>query len=184
MRILLDMDGPLADFDAASWAVIEANGWELDIAGRSEQRHHYVTEHMKRRDRRALRKIIETPGWFENLPVVAGAVEGVDWLLGAGHDVWVCTKPLEANPTCRDGKGAWLREHIPELEDRLIIAPDKSLVTGDILLDDAPAPGQIARASWRPVVFSAPYNGVGSKWEHEAHWEWDMPFDDLIGHAR
>src|SRR5690606_26027440 len=104
------------------------------------------------------------------LPVTPGAQEGVDALMAVGVDVWVCTKPLEVNPTCRDEKGAWLREHFPMLEKRLIIAPDKSLVMGDILLDDAPSLEWARRATWMPVVFDAPFNRAGSIWERLPRW--------------
>ncbi len=37
MRILLDMDGPLADFDAAVFALATLTDVDLDIAGPHEQ---------------------------------------------------------------------------------------------------------------------------------------------------
>lgn len=178
--ILLDMDGPLADFDLHFWERCTADGHQFDVAHPSLQHHRFFTEHIpNRRERSAARQMVDTSGWFRSLPVTPGAIEGVEALRSAGHEVWVCTKPLEVNPTCRDEKAAWLAEHMPFLERRLIIAPDKSLIYGDVLLDDAPKMEWLPLALWRPVVFSAPYNGPGSEWADLPHWSWGDAIDDL-----
>lgn len=180
MRILLDMDGPLAAFDEHAFAHCGENGWTVDVEGPHAQTARYMTDHVADPNhRRALRKIIDSAGWFRSLPVTAGAIEGVAALEAAGHDVWVCTKPLEVNPTCRDEKGAWLAEHFPHLERKLIIAPDKSLVMGDILIDDAPKPEWFPAANWEPIIFDAPYNREGTPWEDCMRWSWGDDVDDL-----
>lgn len=181
MRLLLDMDGPLADFDRHFYERASAAGYTFDVAGPHVQTARYFTDHIAdRRERAEARKMVDAPGWFEGLPVTPGAIEGVAALLDRGIDVWVCTRPLEANPTCRDAKGAWLREHFPELERRLIIAPDKSLIVGDVLLDDAPKPAWLDRAPWRSIIFAAPFNGRGSAWGGLPRWSWRDPISWLL----
>jgi len=180
--LLLDMEGPLADFDTYGWQRCADAGHEFD-AGFHDRRHRFFTDHMPHvRHRKDARRMIESPGWFFDLPVTEGATEGVPELM-EHFDVWVCTKPLEANPTCRDEKGAWLRRHFPALEDRLIIAPDKSLIRGSILLDDAIKPAWTNRAEWLPVVFTEPFNGAGSEWADWPHWTWADGMDALLALA-
>lgn len=178
--VLVDMDGPLADFDQHFWDRCAAAGHSFDIEHPHQQEHRYFTDHLSDPDeRRAARAMVDSPGWFEALPVTPGAAAGMAALAELA-DVWICTKPLEVNPTCRDAKAAWLAEHFGSYwERRLIIAPDKSLVAGDVLLDDAPKPewydGRVKvapRALWRPVIFTAPFNGVGSDWSGLPHWTW------------
>ena len=158
MKVLVDMDGPLADFDAACWEWIDRMGLRPNIDGRHQQQHHYVTEHLRRADARRLRQKVDSPGWFRSLPVTEGARAGVDRLFEDGHDVWVCTKPLTANPTCLNDKHAWLVNHFPELSERLITAPDKSMIVGDVLFDDAPRGDWVDRAMWTPVIYPTTYN--------------------------
>jgi 5'(3')-deoxyribonucleotidase len=185
MILLLDMDGPLADFDRHFYEKCTELGYTFDVPGIEHQKHRFFTEHMVNyAERKAAREMVDSAGWFEQLPVTPGAIDGVRELLDFGVDVWVCTKPLEVNPTCRDAKAAWLREHFPELERKLIVAPDKALVTGDVLLDDAPHLGQVERASWRPIVFTAPYNGEGSEWVDLPHWHWTDGVDLLLSRMR
>lgn len=182
--ILVDQDGPLADFDRQFFQVCREQGWELD-ATLETQRHRYATDHiLNKQERAAARAYVNShPRWFHDLPVVAGAKEGLAQL-AERYEVWICTKPLEANKACRDGKAEWVRRHLgEEWERRLIITPDKSLVNGVILLDDAPNPEWFDRAAWKPVVFRTPWNGDNSKWEGLPSWTWqDDPadFDYLV----
>lgn len=175
LTILVDMDGPVADFETHFWNRCVENGWELDCA-QHEQTERYGTSHVVNpAHRRLARAMVETAGWYAELPPVAGALDGLVGL--AVHaDVWLCTKPLEDNPTCRDDKGAWVRRCLGgDWERRLIISPDKSMIRGDFLLDDAPKPAWYPFASWAPVIYTAPYNGKASEWGRVPHWDWTSP---------
>lgn len=95
--------------------------------------------------------------------------------------MWIVTKPLEANRTCRDSKARWIEKHLgASWLPKLILAPDKSMVRGDILLDDAPHPDWIPRAAWQPVIFTEPFNGEGSKWADYPQWTWTDGVDRLM----
>lgn len=177
--VLVDMDGPLADFDQLFFRRCRENGWSLDCE-RRQQRHRFATDHMPdERERRLAREMVNTPGWFADLPVTDGALAGLNALADVA-DVWICSKPLEANPTCRDEKAKWLVEHFgAQWERRLILAPDKSLVRGDILLDDAPKRRWFDRAYWTPVLFDAPFN---RDWTDLPRWDWSRPVEELLAH--
>jgi 5'-nucleotidase len=125
------------------------------------------------------RAMVDAPGWFGSLPVTPGATDGVARLLDAGVDVWVCTKPLEVNPTCHHDKFHWLNRHFPALAERLVICPDKSLMRGAVLLDDAPKPHWFKVALWEPVIFPAPFNA--SQFDGVRRWSWSDPVADLFG---
>lgn len=176
---LLDMDGPMAGFDNRFFDLCDEFGWPYDCT-RETQIHRFATDHLSREHAKLARAEVNRPGWFRSLPVTPGAQEGLPKLARVA-DVWICTKPLEANPACRDEKAAWLVEHFGrEWERRLIITPDKSMVRGDILIDDAPHPDWYERASWLPVIFRMPWNGVGSKWDDQPTWSWGDPVSELL----
>lgn len=179
--LLLDMDGPLANFDLAFWNMCQNHGFELNITSlKDPNRKRFMTENIiDPAQAMAARTIVNTSRWFIDLPVTIGALEGVQTLM-EHFDVWVCTKPLEVNPWCRDDKGAWLRMYFPDLEHKMILAPKKSMVVGDILLDDAPAHGCIPNAVWTPVVFPDTFNGLGSEWEKLPTWTWGDPLENLF----
>lgn len=175
--VLIDMDGPLADFDKHYWQVAtekERHRGTLynidcwDIPDLDHQRHRFLSDHLTDRALETeMRELVNSPGWFEALPAVDGAADAMAELAEVA-DVWVCSKPLEANPTCRDEKARWLNEHIGDGWDkRLILAPDKSMIRGDVLLDDAIKAHWVPAATWTPVVYSAPFNSPGTKFGHQ-----------------
>lgn len=183
MIFLLDMDGPLAAFDSYNFDRIKQAGHALDIESLEHQRHRFLDNHLlHRHQRKEVRTWVDTEGWFRDLPVTEGAQEGVEALLACDLELWVCSKPLDTNPTCATEKKAWLAEHFPALKDRLILAPDKSLIVGDVLLDDAPKLKWLPRAQWAPVIFTCPFNGPGSEWEGLPHWSWGQSIDHIISY--
>lgn len=184
ITLLLDMDGPLADFDGLFWDRCMEAGYTMDVEGRHQQAARFFTEHMPDvHEREAARAWVDGPGWFDQLPVTEGAQEAVEQLLRwPGLDVWVCTKPIHYHATQRDEKATWLRRHFPDLVPRLIIAGDKSMVRGDYLLDDAPEMDHAAVATWKPILFRAPYNGSGSEWGGLGlpRYDWSMGVEALV----
>ena len=183
--LLLDMDGPMADFDLAIWTNLRPiYDLQFDIPNLAAQRHRFLTDHLDKFDASLLRYHIDTdPHWFSHLPVTHGAVEGVS-RLEERFDVWVCTKPLEVNPGCRDGKQRWIDRHFPTLSKKLIMAPDKSMIHGAVLLDDAPKLAWIDdNQPWRPMVYRLPWNGPDSVWGHLPRWDWTDDVDVLWRYA-
>ena len=181
--LLLDMDGPLAAFDVALWAFCQSMDIRMNITDLDDpNRKYYMTENMLLpKDQVLTRYMLDKSSFFRNLPVTNGAIEGVE-LLQSEFDVWVCTKPLDTNPTCRNDKMWWISHHFPNLYTKVIMTPNKSMVAGDILLDDAPNPIYMHTSIWRPVVFRDTFNGEGSHWAHLPHWSWDDPLTDLTQH--
>lgn len=186
--ILMDMDGPLADLDKHLWKAIKGISMtmcldpELDIESLDQQTHRFLSDHVGNRVvRQRSRERIDIGHWFAELPVVPGCIEGMGELLEVA-EVFIVTKPLEANQYCRDDKAFWIRKNLgPEWEQRLIIAPDKSMIRGDALVDDAIKPEWVPRSTWKPIVFEAPFNGPGTK--HGEDWDrfsWSDPVDKII----
>lgn len=65
-----------------------------------------------------------------------GALAAVRSLIGMGHEVWLATKPPTGISFAYADKVQWVLNHLPELKRKIIITHDKSLLRGDILIDD------------------------------------------------
>lgn len=170
--LLLDMDDVIADLTVHLWHFTQGLGIAYDIDDISAITHRFSSNHVPCPDQRQMvRDIVESEGFFRRLPVMPGAVEGVQSLLDAGINVTVCSKPLETSPSCASDKYEWLREHFPMLASTAILAPDKNRVVGDVLLDDAPPPSTRHRV-WSPVVFPAPFNSHPGVYEGLPRWSW------------
>lgn len=110
-RVYVDMDGVLADFIAACTACGKSP---------SEAKHQ--------------------AGLYRQLPIIAGAREGVLALIKQGWLVFVLSKIPDSNPHAASEKILWLREFFPEFSERIILSPDKGAVGSarDFLIDDFP----------------------------------------------
>lgn len=83
------------------------------------------------------------------LPVMPGAKEAIAHL--KEHDdagrirLWIATKTPDFAPYSYTEKILWYREHFPWLENRVIIAHDKSQLGSkyDIIVDDRPTKGNV-----------------------------------------
>lgn len=176
--VLVDMDGVLASFDG--WLFDRSHMFpSLDVTYETRDRY-FLTDNVNRKDAALMRKMVNESRIFRELDPLPGAVAGL-WALAEEADVWICTRPLEANINCRDDKAYWLRKHFgPEFEKRMILTSDKSLVRGRVLLDDYPKRAEIDRATWQPIVFDQPFNGTFSEFCALPHYNWSQPIENIL----
>lgn len=157
--ILLDQDGPLADFDAAINNVLQTAGYDTSKLERTQWE---TTRDIRRCFGSHAASIVEqarhAPGFYRELQVVKGAEEAVEQLLQAGCSIVVCTAPSLRNESCASEKIAWLAEHFPQLRKSFAVVKDKTLVRGDVLIDDKPDITGHLTPMWRHVLFATPGN--------------------------
>lgn len=162
MLILVDQDGVLADFEAGFlqlWRAEHPDAPYVDLAGRTTwliKEQYPVAWHA------AMDAIHTRAGFFAGLPVMDGAVQAMDALLQAGHDVRICTSPLTRWHNCVAEKHAWVEEHLgPQWVRRIILTKDKTLCAGDVLIDDKPHVTGALVPSWTHLRFDTPFNSAG-----------------------
>lgn len=77
-----------------------------------------------------------TPGFFESLPPIEGAIDAVNQLRQK-YDLWILTRSSPKNPLSYTEKALSILKHFDyDLSARIFMVPTKSLVIGDILIDD------------------------------------------------
>ena len=75
-------------------------------------------------------------GFYEHLEPLENAIEAVN-LLRKHHDVYILTAPSVYNPKSYTEKRLWIEKHFDlDFCHNLILCYDKSLLKGDILIDD------------------------------------------------
>lgn len=124
--LYLDLDGVLADFKRGL----------LNAAVLHQSSPYRITE-----DEDVDQLIKETPGFFENLPAIPGAVEAVKELM-EHFDVYFLSTPIWNIPESFTGKRVWVEHQFGELAvKRLILTHRKDLAIGHYLVDDRTAHG-------------------------------------------
>jgi 5'-nucleotidase len=81
-------------------------------------------------------------GFFKNLEPMPDAIESFN-KLKEHYDVWILTRPSFKNISCFNEKAEWVLEHLGfDVLEKTIMCGDKSLLKGDILIDDDDKAGQ------------------------------------------
>ena len=126
MRVFLDMDGVLADFFSEALRLSEApiSNWR-DMEFRDVQK--------------ALERVKQTPGFFENLhayPTANTLALSVQNIAGGFS---ILSSPLAgyADGECEREKVAWIAKHLHIEPEEIIITHDKpKYAAGNVLIDD------------------------------------------------
>jgi 5'-nucleotidase len=159
MQILIDQDGPLADFEAGfleRWQTSFPDEYFVSLVDRKTFK---VRDDYPEELREKVESIYLSQGFYLNLGLVLGASEAVRELIRLGHEVWICTSPLSRNPHCVSEKYAWVENNFgPEFVSRLVVTKDKTLIRGQYLIDDNPKIDGRFDPEWEHVLFDAPYN--------------------------
>ncbi len=158
MLILLDQDGVLANFEQGfitNWH--QRFGEEPPIAGQDHL--FYVRDRLPEHLRHHAAEIFGAEGFFEQLPPIDGALHAAQALLEAGHDVRICTAPVNEYRYCVGEKIAWVEKHLgADWAKRVILTKDKTLVRGDILIDDKSHITGCLKPMWTHRIYDAPHN--------------------------
>jgi 5'-nucleotidase len=155
MRILIDMDGVLANFADAYKAAWKAAGHPgLDEWTKWDMFHHIPASH-----HHLIVPAMCQPGMFRELPVIEGAQAALAEMARLGHTFNVCTTPVFESEVCEAEKKAWLLAHFGrDVARRMILTQDKTVIRADLLIDDKPEITGELTPTWRHAVFAHPYN--------------------------
>ncbi len=121
MKLVIDMDGVCCQFIEAvckevGMEVSKIDTWDLGSFGIDED-------------------VWAKPGFFRTLKPVEGCIEVMEEL-DKEHDLIIATDHLGIDFIKKD-KREWLQEYLPFI-DEVHFGRDKSIITGDLLFDDAP----------------------------------------------
>jgi 5'-nucleotidase len=159
MLILIDQDGVLADFENAFVAAWRQAHPHIPPVEFEDRRSFHILDDYAPELRARAEALYTAPGFIRNLPPVPGALDAIRELADLGLDVRICSSPLRQYENCVAEKYHWVERHLGRgWTQRLILTRDKTLVQGDILIDDRPRIEGALRPRWRHIVYDAPYN--------------------------
>ncbi|KAF6095915.1 5', 3'-nucleotidase, cytosolic [Phyllostomus discolor] len=164
VRVLVDMDGVLADFEAGLLRAFCRRFPGEPHVPLAERRGFFAREQY-----RALRpdladkvaSVYEAPGFFLDLEPIPGAVEAMQQMNALKDtEVFICTSPLLKFDHCVGEKYRWVEKHLgPQFVERIIMTRDKTVVLGDLLIDDKDTiQGQEETPSWEHILFTCCHN--------------------------
>nr|XP_027811465.1 5'(3')-deoxyribonucleotidase, cytosolic type [Marmota flaviventris] len=164
VRVLVDMDGVLADFEAGL-----LRGFHRRFPGEPhvplEQRRGFLASEQYRALRPDLAdkvaSVYEAPGFFLDLEPIPGALEALREMNAMPDtEVFICSSPLLKFDHCVGEKYRWVERHLgPQFVERIILTRDKTVVLGDLLIDDKDTiQGLEETPSWEHILFTCCHN--------------------------
>ncbi|XP_004776635.2 5'(3')-deoxyribonucleotidase, mitochondrial isoform X1 [Mustela nigripes] len=170
LRVLVDMDGVLADFEGGFLRKFRARFPDQPFIALEDRRGFWLSEQYGRLQPGLSEKAIsiwESENFFLDLEPLPGAVEAVKQMANLENtDVFICTSPMRTYKYCPYEKYAWVEKHFgPDFLDHVVLAADKTVVSADLLIDDRPditgkwpAAGAEPNPSWEHILFTACHN--------------------------
>jgi hypothetical protein len=132
MRVIVDVDCVVADLIGA---ILDINGIEdRTIASEWDWFKRYTNPD----DTAKVRKALTNPNFWETLPLIPNALEGIDFLRTNEHQIIWCTAPYEQCFGWLDARRKWLNNifQADKYKDPLVPTEDKYLVRGTAMIDD------------------------------------------------
>lgn len=157
--ILVDMDGVLADLETRFFEQWRKKYPAHPQVPLEKRRTFRLEESYPNGLGKEIQSILSAPGFYKSLAVISGGKEALEKMQQLGNDVFICTSPISNYKNCVLEKYLWVEKNLGfEWTKRIIMTKDKTLIFGDILIDDKPEHVGLRKPAWKHVLFEAPYN--------------------------
>ncbi len=160
MRILVDMDGVLADLEGEFFRRWQERHADKSFVPLQARTTFYIKDEYSDEHRPFVEEILCEFGFFRSMKPIPGGAAALKEMRAEGHQVFICTSPLERYENCVLEKYQWVEHNLgAEWVGQLVLTADKTILDGDILIDDRPElHGVEPQPRWEHVLFDQPYN--------------------------
>ena len=158
--LLIDMDGVVADFELGFLQAFRSKYPSEPYIPIPERTVFKIKDQYPEELKPKVRSIIEAPGFYRNLPMIKGSKSTIMEMYDMGLNFYFCSSPLSKYKNCVLEKYEWIEEQFgSNFTDKIILTRDKTVVQGDLLIDDKPEiTGALEEPSWEHILYISPYN--------------------------
>lgn len=161
LRILIDMDQVIADFEGGFLRQYRLDYPNDPWIPLEERNTFYLTEQYSKAFSEDVavktRSIYNKQGFIRGLRPINGAVDAVKTISSLDNTViFFCSSSLSRSPCSASEKNEWIMEHFGKRwADKLILTRDKTMIIGDILIDDKPTISGVNKPMWDHLIMSS-----------------------------
>jgi len=157
--ILVDMDGVLCDFEQAFLDCWRTSFPEKPFIQIPDRRTPYLSDQYPPEEYDNIYKMWQRPRFFADLPEIPHGVAALKEMDAMGWDVRICTSPMRRYEHCAPEKFEWIEARFGHAwVDKIILTRDKTMVRGDILIDDMPNIKGSYPTLYTHIIYDQPYN--------------------------
>lgn len=158
MVILVDMDNVLADFDSYMEQQLRQKFPDISIIPAEKRTQFYFKNNFSSMYHKQIESLYLNKGFYLNLPLINDAKEAIEYL-SIKNAVYITTSALLQNPYCVSEKYKWVENNLGSgWLSKIIVTTDKTLINGDILIDDKPEIKGSITPKWTHVLYDSYYN--------------------------
>lgn len=159
MVILVDMDNTLVEFSVGLADVWQQRYPDEIFVPPTQQKYFHPHRDYPEYLHDKIHAICHEPGFLRGLKPTFGGIAAVHEMIADGHDVRFVTSHLIGYDPAVLEKFQWIEDHFgKEWVDRIVLTRDKTLIRGDVLIDDKPLITGGMDPVWKHIVFDRPYN--------------------------
>jgi 5'-nucleotidase len=176
--VLVDMDNTIVDYSSEMAKQLRLVYNDNGITADNWDSLPYSDLSARRRE------IQSEDGFFLRLPPIEGAIAALKEMESTSkYDIFIVSSPTIRGGTCHSDKCKWLLQHLGmSFARNLVLTKDKTLVHGDVLIDDKPiVSGVVTDMSWRLVTFAQPYNAGIDGRVYLSDWrDWQQVIESVL----
>lgn len=159
MKVLVDMDDTLVETSKAFEGIWRKMHPDLVCIPSEQQPTFLVEDCYPKEYAPLLKEALKEPSLFIVPKQTEGGLEAITEMRAKGHEVFICTSPMLYYYNCVLEKYQWVESHFGfDWTKRIILTMDKTIIKGDLIIDDKPEIHGAAIPSWEHVLYDRPYN--------------------------
>jgi len=158
--ILIDMDGVISDIEKGFRKAWSEKYSKIPCPLPQNRKTHSLKGNFNRKYFNDIDSIIYSKGFIKNLPPIDGAIKALEEI-AQKYEIFICSTPLQEYKNCILEKYAWIEKQLGnEWIKKIILTRDKTIVKGDILIDDNPYADcdGLEKPEWEHIIYDQPYN--------------------------
>jgi 5'-nucleotidase len=154
----VDMDGVVYEWGAQLNRVLKSIDPDFPIVP-DHLRNHFGHLAAPGAEQRVVDWALMHPDLYTDGEATSGSEAALEVMRAIGLDVFLCTTPAWKNPFGYSGKVRFAADNFGEWTGtRTIFTHDKTLVFGDVIVDDKPRITGLVTPHWDHIVFDRSYN--------------------------
>jgi len=155
--VLMDMDEVIFWTQDGFVKMLKEKYPEIEPVPYEQTTEFYMENLYPENQREAIKNIWYEKGLFRNFSLMPGALEALTEI-SKKNEVFICSSPA-MSPYCIQEKYDSIGEKLGEKwQKKLITTKDKTIIEGDILIDDKPEIIGFRKPSWEQIVYNHPWN--------------------------
>ncbi len=166
VRMIVGVDGVVADLHGHILRAVGSTLSPLEVIDRN------LFSQLTFVQQETARQVMAEPDFWLSMPVLPGAVEGIQTFQLRGHQIVWATAPWTECKQWEWARRAWLAQHFSARSEDIAVLFEKQWLTGDFFVDDSPesvVAWQRAHAHGAAFLYHAPYN-ADFLWPQRLDW--------------